>query len=118
GLALAALLAGAVVVPAFAGTSRQASAFQATDTPAPSTTPEPTAEPTEMPLPSPTPTNAAPTLVPPTPMPEVPPDEVELVAISGVEGIQRDRVLRVGTFFNEFPFAWLSDTGEVTGYEA
>ena len=51
-------------------------------------------------------------------MPEVVPDEVELVAVSGLEGIQRDRVLRVGTFFNEFPFAWLSDTGEVTGYEA
>ncbi|NLF76931.1 MAG: transporter substrate-binding domain-containing protein [Chloroflexi bacterium] len=118
GLALAALLAGAIVVPSVAGTSRQASAFQATDTPAPTVAPEPTTEPTHTPLPSTTPTSAAPTLVPPTPMPEVVPDEVELVAVSGLEGIQRDRVLRVGTFFNEFPFAWLSDTGEVTGYEA
>ncbi len=118
GLALAALFAGAIVMPALAGTSRQAAAFQVTETPAPTSTPEPTAEPTQMPLPSPTPTSAAPTLVPPTPMPETGPATLEPVDVSGLEGIQRDRVLRVGAYYNEYPFVWLNDTGEVTGYEA
>ena len=115
----AAIVLGVALVAADA--SGQASAFQATDTPAPAApepTAEPTAEPTQTPLPSPTPTDPAPTLVPPTPMPEVASQALEPVNVSGLAAIQRDRVLRVGAFYNEYPFVWLNDVGEVVGYEA
>lgn len=63
-------------------------------------------------------TPTAPTLVPPTPMPEqaqpvaiVPPD------VSALASIQTDRVMRIGTLFNAAPFSWLNENGVVDGYE-
>lgn len=84
-----------------------------TETPAPTATqtPAPTA------LPTATPTQAAPTLVPPTPLPTLTATPFTPPTESGLAAIQRDRVLRVGTYFNAYPFAWLNEQGAVTGYE-
>ena len=84
-----------------------------TETPAPTATqtPAPTALPTE------TPTQVAPTLVPPTPLPTLTATPFTPPTESGLAAIQRDRVLRVGTYFNAYPFAWLNEQGAVTGYE-
>lgn len=79
-----------------------------TDTPVP---------PTFTPPPSPTPTSPAPTLVPPTPRPTVTPAPLSIFAESGLASVQRDGVLRVGTYFNAYPFAWLNEQGQVVGYE-
>lgn len=85
----------------------------ATETPAPTATQTPT--PTA--IPSATPTLAAPTLVPPTPLPTLTATPFTPPSESGLATIQRDRVLRVGTYFNAYPFAWLNEQGAVTGYE-
>ncbi|MBP8973723.1 MAG: transporter substrate-binding domain-containing protein [Anaerolineae bacterium] len=68
-------------------------------------------------IPSATPTLAAPTLVPPTPLPTLTATPFTPPTESGLAAIQRDRVLRVGTYFNAYPFAWLNEQGVVTGYE-
>ncbi len=80
-------------------------------------TPTPTA--TLPPEPSVTPTISAPTLVPPTlvpnpttPTPSTPSEQ------SGLVTAQESQTLRVGTYYNAYPFAWLNETGEVDGYEA
>jgi ABC-type amino acid transport substrate-binding protein len=65
-----------------------------------------------------TPTAPAPTLVPPTPMPTVTPVPVDPITESALARIQADRVLRVGTYYNAYPFAWLNELGVVDGYEA
>lgn len=86
----------------------------------PSSTPEPpTATPTETPLPSPTFTLYAPTRVPPTPVPQTPTTAAPVrVTESALARIQATRTLRVGTYFNAAPFAWLNEHGEIAGYEA
>ncbi len=65
-----------------------------------------------------TPTAIVATLVPPTPLPTMTPTAVVLPESSGLAQVQRTGVLRVGTYFNAYPFAWLDEQGEVTGYEA
>lgn len=82
-----------------------------TETSAPTATWTPTA------IPPATPTSAAPTLVPPTPLPTLTATPFTPPTESGLAVIQRDRVLRVGTYFNAYPFAWLNEQGEVSGYE-
>jgi ABC-type amino acid transport substrate-binding protein len=114
------LLAAALVGLFVYGSSRPGEAFQGSDTPTPP--PPPTATPTPVPsstpLPSPTPTDAAPTLVPPTPLPTVTATPFQPPTESGLATAQTDNVLRVGTLYNAYPFAWLNEQGEVSGYEA
>lgn len=79
----------------------------------------PTLIPTETPLPSPTFTLHAPTRVPPTPIPAEPTPIAQTRATeSALARIQADDTLRVGTYFNAAPFAWLNERGELDGYEA
>lgn len=85
----------------------------ATATPAPTVTPTPPPSA----IPSATPTLTAPTLVPPTPLPTLTVTPFTPPTESGLAAIQRDRALRVGTYFNAYPFAWLNEQGVVTGYE-
>jgi len=89
-------------------------AQEVSPSPVPTDTPEP---PTATPLPPPTFTLPAPTLVPPTPLPTVTPTPLTVAAESGLANVQRDGVLRVGTYFNAYPFAWLNEQGQVAGYE-
>lgn len=95
-------------------THQLAGAQEGSPTPPPTDTPVP---PTATPFPSPTPTSPAPTLVPPTPLPTVTPAPLSLSSESGLASVQRDGVLRVGTYFNAYPFAWLNEQGQVVGYE-
>ncbi|MBN2304676.1 MAG: transporter substrate-binding domain-containing protein, partial [Anaerolineae bacterium] len=90
----------------------------ATMTPIPTDVPTATPLPTSTPVPSATPTVPAPTLVPPTPWPTTPPDALELANMSGLAHAQEQGTLRVGTVFNAYPFVWLDEFGEITGYEA
>jgi ABC-type amino acid transport substrate-binding protein len=68
-----------------------------------------------------TPTPVVGTLTPPTPVPTPAGYAAEtnfsVVAYSGVQTLQQDGVLRVGTPYNARPFAWLDDTGLLVGYE-
>ncbi|HEX3049387.1 MAG TPA: transporter substrate-binding domain-containing protein [Aggregatilineaceae bacterium] len=65
-----------------------------------------------------TPTSPAPTLVPPTPMPVQATPQAVVADVSSLASVQETRVLRVGTLYNAYPFAWLNEYGEVDGYEA
>jgi len=65
-----------------------------------------------------TPTSPAPTLVPPTPMPVQATPQAAVADVSSLASVQQMRVLRVGTLYNAYPFAWLNEYGEVDGYEA
>jgi len=56
-----------------------------------------------------TPTAIVATLVPPTPLPTMTPTAVVLPESSGLAQVQRTGVLRVGTYFNAYPFAWLDE---------
>ena len=116
-LLLVSLIAAALIGLSFA---RPGEAFQGaetpTPTPPPTTTPSPV--PSSTPILSPTPTNAAPTLVPPTPLPTVTAAPLEPPTESGLTAAQTDHVLRVGSLYNAYPFAWLNEQGDVTGYEA
>jgi ABC-type amino acid transport substrate-binding protein len=65
------------------------------------------------------PTSPAPTLVPPTPLPQqTTPQTQPMPEFSALADIQQNRVLRVGTYYNAYPFVWLNDNGRVVGYEA
>ncbi|HML21686.1 MAG TPA: transporter substrate-binding domain-containing protein [Aggregatilinea sp.] len=80
-------------------------------------TPTPTA--TNTPEPSTTPTVSAPTLVPPTLVPsQLTPTPSTPYEQSGLINAQESQTLRVGTYYNAYPFAWLNETGEIDGYEA
>jgi ABC-type amino acid transport substrate-binding protein len=117
---LAAVLVAAVLGLFITGSSQPGEAFQGTETltPTPPPTATPTPVPSSTPLPSPTPTDAAPTLVPPTPLPTLTPTPFQPPTESGLATAQSDNVLRVGTLYNAYPFAWLNEQGDVTGYEA
>lgn len=65
-----------------------------------------------------TPTQAAPTLVPPTPLPVPSATPFQPPAQSGLMTAQSEGLLRVGALFNAAPFTWLNEQGEVDGYEA
>lgn len=118
GIALLAALAG------FLGAGPGAAAYQetaaATAAATVTITPTPTTPPsaTPSPLPSATPTAPAPTLVPPTPLPTATTAPPQLASASGLADAQENGVLRVGTVFNAYPFAWLNEFGQVVGYEA
>lgn len=58
-----------------------------------------------------------PTLVPPTLVPTQPADAPVLASSSGVATIQQAGVLRIGARYNVYPFAYLDDSGKLTGYE-
>ncbi len=109
----------ALLAVASAPLAKSAAAQEGTPVPAATQTPDPTATDTPAPtaIPSPTPTQAAPTLVPPTPRPTLTATPFSPPTESGLAAVQRDRVLRVGTYFNAYPFAWLNEQGTVTGYE-
>lgn len=111
-LGLFAAVTALILLPGLAAWQR--SAAQEVPTPTPTATPPP---PTVTPTPSATPTSPAPTLVPPTPLPTVTPTALSVSAESGLVSAQRDGVLRVGTYFNAYPFAWLNEQGQVVGYE-
>jgi ABC-type amino acid transport substrate-binding protein len=64
------------------------------------------------------PTQPAPTLVPPTLVPTIPADAVEVADHSGVATIQNENMLRVGALYNAPPFSFLDESGKVTGFEA
>jgi ABC-type amino acid transport substrate-binding protein len=115
--AAASLLALLAVAGGLLTTS--AAAQEGTPVPAATQTPAPTATHTPAPTatPSPTPTQAVPTLVPPTPRPTLTATPFSPPTESGLAAVQRDQVLRVGTYFNAYPFAWLNEQGTVTGYE-
>ncbi|NDJ86917.1 MAG: transporter substrate-binding domain-containing protein [Chloroflexi bacterium] len=70
----------------------------------------------------PTATPLAGTLVKPTKVPVTATAEVSLASArvnrSGIETLQNEGVLRVGTRFNVPPFAWLDEGGDLAGYEA
>lgn len=81
---------------------------------------EPTAQPspTASPHPSITPTEPAPTLVPPTLVPQqFTPTPTARFEQSGLVNAKEAQTLRVGTYYNAHPFAWLNEMGEVDGYE-
>lgn len=85
--------------------------------------PEVSATATQMPTatvpPAITPTLSAPTLVPPTLVPsQTTPTPSTPFEQSGLVTAQESQTLRVGTYYNAYPFAWLNETGEVDGYEA
>lgn len=86
----------------------------ATRTPPPTATPTPTITPS----PTDTPTLTAPTRVPPTLVPTVTPTPFSPVEVSGLSYAKDNRLLRVGTYFNAYPFSWLNENGTVAGYEA
>ncbi|NDJ76841.1 MAG: transporter substrate-binding domain-containing protein [Chloroflexi bacterium] len=93
-LSASALLVIALLALAFSGSGLSAAAIQATPTP------------------------GAPTLVPPTLVPVQAGEEAVVRAeFSALADIQENRVLRVGTYYNAYPFAWLNQTGVVDGYE-
>jgi ABC-type amino acid transport substrate-binding protein len=93
-------------------------AFQDQPVATPTQTPEPpTPFPTNTPRPTWTPTEPAPTLVPPTPLPTMTPTPYEPPTMSGLAVAETVGKLRVGTYYNEFPFTWLNEYGELTGYE-
>ncbi len=63
--------------------------------------------------------DAAPTLVPPTLVPTVPPANVDaLPSESGVARIARDGKVRVGVLYNEPPFGEYNIRGEESGFDA
>lgn len=65
-----------------------------------------------------TPTPLAGTLVRPTLVPVTPPTPTPAAAArSGIATLQEEGVFRVGSLYNVQPFAWLTETGEVIGYE-
>lgn len=68
------------------------------------------------------PTSPAPTLVPPTlvPTPTLAANQPQATRelISGIATMQTEQVMRVGTLYNVYPFAWLTETGTIEGYEA
>lgn len=70
--------------------------------------------------PNTTPTQAVGTRIPPTqvPLPTTTVTTTTSVSYSGVATLQTDGILRVGTLYNAPPFAWLDETGHVSGYEA
>jgi polar amino acid transport system substrate-binding protein len=114
-LFLAALV---VIALAVAPDSGRASQDMATATPTETLPPpSPTMYPTNTPRPSLTPTLPAPTLIPPTPMPTITPTPYEPPTMSGLAVAQTIGKLRVGTYYNEYPFSWLNEYGEVVGYE-
>ncbi|NLX11522.1 MAG: transporter substrate-binding domain-containing protein [Chloroflexi bacterium] len=123
-LAALLILLAALGLLAATGWSRLAAAQDVTPTidpalPAPTLTP--TTAPTATPSPEPTitPTSAAPTLVPPTPIAQdATPLPVQQVSESGLAYAQENKVLRIGTYFNAYPFAWLNERGIIDGYEA
>ncbi|MBN1680371.1 MAG: transporter substrate-binding domain-containing protein [Anaerolineae bacterium] len=115
-LALAALI---LVTAGLAINNTPGEASQAASPTAPPASPTdpPTPSPTD--IPSPTPTEAAPTLVPPTPLPSSAQTETAApITESALARIKADNVLRVGAYFNAQPFTWLNDQGIVAGYEA
>ncbi|MBN1202434.1 MAG: transporter substrate-binding domain-containing protein [Anaerolineae bacterium] len=113
---LAALLG---LLPVVGGHSTVQAFLQASETPLPSPTPTDPPTATSTPLPSATPTDPAPTLVPPTPIPQqATPQAAAAITESALARVQADRVLRVGTYYNAYPFTWLNELGEVVGYEA
>lgn len=71
--------------------------------------------------PTSTPTPIVGTLTPPTlvPTPTGYTTETEFttVSVSGLQTLQAEGLLRVGTPYNARPFAWLDDTGRLVGYE-
>ncbi len=96
----------------------------ATATPTPAESPMPTATETPAPTstptltPYPTSTPSAPTLVPPTPLPTLTPTPYTPPEQSALAAVQTLDTLRVGTYFNAFPFSWMNERGEIEGYEA
>ncbi len=107
------------VLAAMTPGSTPTAAFQgATLTPSLQPTATLTPPPTNTPVPSLTPTLPAPTLVPPTSMPTMTPTPVKPASESGLAYAQQNRVLRVGTLYNAFPFSWLNEQGDIVGYEA
>jgi ABC-type amino acid transport substrate-binding protein len=113
----------ALLIAAAVGLSLHSSgqAYQETATSTPTvavTTPDaPTAFPTNTPRPTLTPSIPAPTLVPPTPLPTMTPTPFEPPTMSGLAVAQSMGELRVGTYYNAFPFTWLNEYGELVGYE-
>ncbi len=64
------------------------------------------------------PTAPAPTLVPPTRVPTQPAQAADQPAdYSGVATMVNEGVLRIGTRYNERPFSYLDENGDLTGYE-
>jgi ABC-type amino acid transport substrate-binding protein len=107
-----------LVVLMVIGVSGSGLAFQDQPTETPTATPQPpTPVPTNTPRPTWTPTEPAPTLIPPTPLPTMTPTPYEPPTMSGLAVAQTLGKLRVGTYYNEYPFTWLNEYGEVTGYE-
>jgi ABC-type amino acid transport substrate-binding protein len=111
-MALAALV---LVITAAVSIHGSGQAYQETAT---ATLELPTSFPTNTPRPTWTPTQPAPTLVVPTPLPTMTPTPYEPPTMSGLAVAQSIGQLRVGTYFNEQPFTWLNEYGEVSGYEA
>ncbi|PJF40536.1 MAG: hypothetical protein CUN54_04915 [Phototrophicales bacterium] len=66
----------------------------------------------------PTQQDSAPTLVPPTLVPTVAPENISRPTDSAIARIQADGRVRVGTLFNTPPFAELNIRGEVSGFDA
>lgn len=70
---------------------------------------------------TPTATPVVGTLVPPTlvPTPQgyAPNSSYTPVSYSGIQVLQAEGILRVGTPFNARPFTWLDDTGRLVGFE-
>ncbi len=68
--------------------------------------------------PAASPTLPAPTLIPPTSLPALAPTPFQPPTESALATIQQSHVLRVGTLYNAYPFVWLDERGNVSGYEA
>src|SRR5262249_19679231 len=63
--------------------------------------------------------DSAPTLVPPTLVPTLPPMDTDaLPSESGIARIMRDGVVRVGILYNEPPFGVFGIRGDETGFDA
>ncbi|MFP4322928.1 MAG: transporter substrate-binding domain-containing protein, partial [Anaerolineales bacterium] len=63
------------------------------------------------------PTAPAPTLVPPTRVPTQPAQAEQPADYSGVATLVEENTLRLGTRYNERPFSYLDENGQLTGYE-
>lgn len=65
----------------------------------------------------PSPTSPAPTLVPPTLVPTSAAEAAQLANVSGINTLQSEGKIRIGTRYNVFPFAFLDENGILRGYE-
>ncbi|HEX3050317.1 MAG TPA: transporter substrate-binding domain-containing protein [Aggregatilineaceae bacterium] len=128
-LSLSSLFAIIALIGITLGGTAAAAIQQVTETPPETPTLEVTVGPSETPTlaitetptvtPAPTITTSAPTLIPPTPIPQANATEVaSQPTISALARVKETHKLIVGTYYNAHPFTWYNELGEVAGYEA